>query len=272
MRIISAAQTKQQIIAETKTVTRRLGWLNLKVGELLQVVEKAQGLKKGEKMKRLKVIRVTEVHREPLNAITQAEVVAEGFPDMTPDEFIAFFCKGHKKCTPTTEVTVIHFEYVRLCDFCDTGIAEWEIKWGNGGEIQWACQNCTENENEMIGIRCKECDLYFQDYEMEDKNFDRDIDWLFTCDKCIEEQSLPEGATLQEFKEMQSALHLELAESTGEDEDEGWFIYSDMFRTPQFYHNIFSTCEDADSVWSWWVSKGKMIHQQTKELSCQTKA
>jgi len=111
MRIISAAQTKQQIIAETKTVTRRLGWLNLKVGELLQVVEKAQGLKKGEKMKRLKVIRVTEVHREPLNAITQAEVIAEGFPGMTSDEFIAFFCKGHKGCTLTTEVTVIHFEY-----------------------------------------------------------------------------------------------------------------------------------------------------------------
>lgn len=73
----------------------------------------------------------------------------------------------------------------RLCDFCNTGIAEWDIEWGNGGETQWACQDCTENENEMIGVRCKECDLYFHDYEMQDRNFDRDMDYLFTCDKCI---------------------------------------------------------------------------------------
>jgi len=55
MRNISASLTKEQIRksvelvragkAPVKDVTRRLGWLNLKAGDRLQVCEKCQGLK-----------------------------------------------------------------------------------------------------------------------------------------------------------------------------------------------------------------------------------
>jgi len=59
--------TKPQILARTKTVTRRVGWKHLKVGDLLQGVEKGMGLKAGETIKRLAVIRVTDVRQERLD-------------------------------------------------------------------------------------------------------------------------------------------------------------------------------------------------------------
>ncbi len=42
--------TAEQMRARTKTVTRRLGWSSLKPGDIVQPVEKAQGLRKGEKV------------------------------------------------------------------------------------------------------------------------------------------------------------------------------------------------------------------------------
>lgn len=109
---ISFMLTRQQILDGTKTVTRRLGWRKLKAGQILNACEKCQGLKKGEKIKVMRRIRVTSVHSEPLNAITQDEVIREGFPDFTPSQFKAFFCLSHKDCTDATEVTVINFEYI----------------------------------------------------------------------------------------------------------------------------------------------------------------
>jgi hypothetical protein len=52
------------------------------------------------------------VRREPLDAITAADVAAEGFPQMTPAEFVAFFCRTHRSCGPGTEVTRIEWRYV----------------------------------------------------------------------------------------------------------------------------------------------------------------
>lgn len=69
MRNISFALTTPQFIAGTKDVTRRMGWLFLKPGDVLQAVEKGQGLGKGGKIKRLGTIRVLDVHREKLCAI-----------------------------------------------------------------------------------------------------------------------------------------------------------------------------------------------------------
>ena len=48
MRNMSYAMTTQQIIDETKDVTRRLGWADLRPGDRVQACEKCQGLKKGE--------------------------------------------------------------------------------------------------------------------------------------------------------------------------------------------------------------------------------
>lgn len=56
-RNMSAFYTKEQVRARTKTETRRLGWDDLKPGDLFYMVEKSHGLKKGEKIKRLALCR-----------------------------------------------------------------------------------------------------------------------------------------------------------------------------------------------------------------------
>jgi hypothetical protein len=123
MRNISFALTTDQIRDRSKTVTRRLGWAALKPGELLCAVVKSQGLKKGEQVQRLATVRVVDVRREFLDRLTAdldygfAETSREGFPEghplHWPSEFVDFFCKSHKGCTPTSFVTRIEFGYTR---------------------------------------------------------------------------------------------------------------------------------------------------------------
>ncbi len=116
MRNISFSMTTDQFRARTKTVTRRLGWADVKPGDRLMGIEKGQGLKKGEKVVQLGVILVKNVTVEPLSAIGAyfdgQECVREGFPNLTAADFIAMFCDHNKSCTPETEVTRIEFEYV----------------------------------------------------------------------------------------------------------------------------------------------------------------
>jgi hypothetical protein len=112
---MSFSLTTPQILARTKTVTRRLGWQFLQPGDLVQAVEKGMGLRKGERVKRLAVLRIKNVRREPLYFIHFRHIhdtALEGFPLMTNEEFIKFFCRSHKGCTPVTVITRIAFEYV----------------------------------------------------------------------------------------------------------------------------------------------------------------
>jgi hypothetical protein len=102
--------TKEQIRAKTKTVTRRLGWKNLQPGQQIQACVKCQGLKPGEKMQRLCVLEIVSVRRERLDAITQQDCRAEGFPHLTPAEFVEMFCR-EMGCKPETEVHRIQFTY-----------------------------------------------------------------------------------------------------------------------------------------------------------------
>jgi hypothetical protein len=112
MRNISFALTKDQIRNQTKTVTRRNGWLFLKVGDLLQPVEKGQGIKKGEKVVKLgDPIEIVSIRTEPLQAITDEDVAREGFPAMTAQEFIDFYCKANRT-NPHYKVTRIEFKYI----------------------------------------------------------------------------------------------------------------------------------------------------------------
>jgi hypothetical protein len=121
-RNISFAMTAQQIRDRTKTVTRRLGWKNLRQGEILNAVVKCQGLKKGEKIEKLATIRVTDVRRQFLDRLTGdltygfAETTREGFPEghpyHWPSAFIEFFCASHKGCKPHSWITRIEFEYI----------------------------------------------------------------------------------------------------------------------------------------------------------------
>lgn len=40
------------------------------------------------------------------------ETTLEGFPELTPVQFVETFCNINKKCTPDTEITRILFDYV----------------------------------------------------------------------------------------------------------------------------------------------------------------
>jgi len=112
VRNISFALTTAQFLDGTKTVTRRLGWKDAKAGDVLMAVEKSQGLKKGEKVKKLGTIRLMSVRREPLAAIDRADVAREGFPRWSPENFIYFFCKSHRGCFSDTIVTRLEFERI----------------------------------------------------------------------------------------------------------------------------------------------------------------
>jgi hypothetical protein len=110
---MSFALTTEQVRARTKTVTRRLGWMFLKRGTLLQPVVKCQGLKKGECVEKIGgPIRVVDVTRERLiDGLSQKDVAREGFPTWSPSEFADMFCE-HNGCAPDAVVTRIQFEYV----------------------------------------------------------------------------------------------------------------------------------------------------------------
>lgn len=110
-RNISFAMTTQQVQDRTKDVTRRFGWWFLKPGDLLCGVKKAMGLRKGEKIERLCMIEVVSIRPEPLNSITQDDVIREGFPDWTPQQFIDFLV-SHYRCDPTKTVNRIEFRYI----------------------------------------------------------------------------------------------------------------------------------------------------------------
>lgn len=111
MRNMSFSMTTEQIRNRTKTVTRRLGWLFLKEEDLVQAVEKCQGLKNGEKVKKLAVIRITHVMRVRLCFIPTEDCEKEGFPELSPEQFIRMFCKANK-CKRDAQITRIAFDYV----------------------------------------------------------------------------------------------------------------------------------------------------------------
>lgn len=110
--------TTQQMRDRTKFVTRRVGWWDLKPGDLVRAVEKGMGLKKGEKIKPICVIRVKSARPELLTKMFvlpeygEVECRLEGFPHLKPMEFVAMFTASHGMKSAATEVNRIEFEYV----------------------------------------------------------------------------------------------------------------------------------------------------------------
>jgi hypothetical protein len=144
MRNISFSATTEQVRRHLKHVTRRGNkkgptWKNLQAGEHLMGCEKCQGLGRGGKIVRIEEIFTYGVGSEPLNDIIErpvrhlplcivdqypekyrmwlnpgwgiAEVVLEGFPELTPEQFVKMFCEMNN-CEPETEITRILFDYV----------------------------------------------------------------------------------------------------------------------------------------------------------------
>jgi len=132
---ISFSETTEQIRQHRKHVTRRvdksLRLSKKEPGTILQSIERGQGIKKGEHVVKLDQIIILEVNREPLDDIIRrpvreipevirwkhiatpilTETVLEGFPELTPVEFVDLFCRINKKCTPETEITRVLFDY-----------------------------------------------------------------------------------------------------------------------------------------------------------------
>lgn len=111
-RLMAVSLTEQQVRDRTKTVTRRVGWRMLRVGDRLTLCKKVMGRRRGEPLDRITDVEVTGIRRERLDAITPDDITAEGFPNLTPGEFIAFFCNTHRGCTPETEITRIEWRYL----------------------------------------------------------------------------------------------------------------------------------------------------------------
>ncbi len=111
MRNMSFALTTEQVRRQQKTVTRRLGWLFAKPGDIVQPVVKAQGLKKGETVERIGVpVRFVKVDRVILADISTTDVYREGFPALTQRQFVEMF-KKHNGGLRDQVVTRIEFEY-----------------------------------------------------------------------------------------------------------------------------------------------------------------
>ncbi|BEL42085.1 Uncharacterised protein [Mycobacteroides abscessus subsp. abscessus] len=111
-RLMSVSLTEDAVVARTKTVTRRMGWRDLKPGDRLTLCRKVMGRKRGEPLVRLVDVEVVCVYRQQLNAITREDVVREGFVGWTTGRFVKFFCDSHKGCEPWSEVTRIEWRYL----------------------------------------------------------------------------------------------------------------------------------------------------------------
>jgi hypothetical protein len=111
MRQISFSLTTPQFRAHTKTVTRRVGWLDAEAGDVLMGIEKGQGIPKGGHVVKLGRIRLVSVRREPLRAITEEDCIKEGFPGWKPARFITMYCKANGGLD-TQDCTRLEFEYL----------------------------------------------------------------------------------------------------------------------------------------------------------------
>ena len=111
MRNFSVTLTEQQVRDGTKDVTRRLGWLWAQPGMRLMACRKCMGRKAGDPLVKIREVEIVSVRREPLNSITKDDCRREGFPEMTPLEFVEMFCE-HMKCKPDREVARVEFKYV----------------------------------------------------------------------------------------------------------------------------------------------------------------
>jgi len=130
-RLMSVAMTTDAVIERRKTVTRRKGWWLdrngrrlLKPGDTLTLCRKVQGRKPGEPIERLAEVEVVSVRREPLCAVAGPmtydergnlifpELIAEGFPGMTPNEFMLRYFVDAQGIGVMDDVTSIEWRYL----------------------------------------------------------------------------------------------------------------------------------------------------------------
>jgi hypothetical protein len=109
--------TGPQMYRREKTVTRRLGWWTLFPSKQIRAVEKSRGLKKGEHVKPIGIIEIVCLRGERLDRMIEdpqygvQECVLEGFPHLTPQQFVKMFCDAND-CKPDVVVNRIQFTHV----------------------------------------------------------------------------------------------------------------------------------------------------------------
>jgi hypothetical protein len=111
-RLMALSLAERQVRALVKTVTRRLGWRMLRVGDQLTLCRKVMGRRRRWAPRPDRRRRSHLSAPRALDAITVADVTAEGFPQMTPTQFVSFFCAIHQGCEPGTEITRIEWRYL----------------------------------------------------------------------------------------------------------------------------------------------------------------
>lgn len=151
---MSVSLTAQAVRDRVKTQTRRDGWLRLNSGNQLALCPRYRGVSRGDR-ELITIVDVISVRREPLRAISAADVLAEGFPEWTPDEFVEFFCRTHRGIEPASEITRIEWAYPRICRQC--GCTDYAACEGLAGPCSW---RSTFNDNSGI---CTECTPGFAD-------------------------------------------------------------------------------------------------------------
>ena len=113
MEYMSFFATQEQVLNQTKFVTRRQGWNKIKVGDEIQPVIKRQGLKRGEKVQPIGCsIIITAERWELINIITSYDVVLEGFPNLSVNGFITMYCNLND-CNPTDICHRLQYKYTR---------------------------------------------------------------------------------------------------------------------------------------------------------------
>lgn len=130
---MSVAFTEQAVVERRKTVTRRKGWWDdkngrrlLHAGDHLTLCRKVMGRKPGEPLVRLAEVEVLDVRREPLCAVggpyvtdqngatIWPEMIAEGFPDMAPTEFMLRYFIDAQGIGAMDDVTRIEWRYLDI--------------------------------------------------------------------------------------------------------------------------------------------------------------
>lgn len=115
---MSVSHTELAVRERRKTVTRRLGWRFAKPGDRLTLCRKVMGRKPGEPLERLAEVEIVSVRREPLSAMTDADVEREGV-DVVPEAagwmdaeaWVSWFA-WTMGCSVDDEVTRIEWRYV----------------------------------------------------------------------------------------------------------------------------------------------------------------
>ncbi len=107
------SKTIPQMRRREKDVTRRSGWWDVEndeprvqPGDMLIAIEKGMGLQRGDTQTVICPIEVVSIRREPLSAIDDEDLVREGFPGMSREDFFIRFGGS-----PGDVITRIEFTY-----------------------------------------------------------------------------------------------------------------------------------------------------------------